>query len=169
MPLRVTACDIGLGPRRLLLLRAYVRTSDPVRSLPRVVCVLAQSAKKTRLRVSAVSPTLGARPRASDPRDLYRIVTFCNVSKHRPETTLARCYREQRGHLLRGHTGRRSPVRPAREPTVSRRPASRWWSSPAEVTFPLGVFHGCLSASASIARERSPPRLACVLSLRMRS
>lgn len=95
MPLRVTACDIGLGPRRLLLQRAYVRTSDPVRSLPRVVCVLAQSAKKTRLRVSAVSPTLGARPRASDPRDFYRIVTFCNVTK------LATCRSiVRRRHLL---------------------------------------------------------------------
>lgn len=44
------------------------RRPGPLAS-PRL-CVFAQSAKKTRLRVSAVSPTLGARPRASDPRDL---------------------------------------------------------------------------------------------------
>lgn len=33
-PLRVNACDAGLDPRRLPLSRAYVRTGDPIRSLP---------------------------------------------------------------------------------------------------------------------------------------
>lgn len=73
LSLRVTARDIGLGPRRLSLSRAYVRTSDPVRSLPRVVCVFGAEREEDASRVSAVSPTLGAHSRASDPRDLIRI------------------------------------------------------------------------------------------------
>jgi hypothetical protein len=164
MPLRVTACDIGLGPRRLLLWRAYVRTGDPVRSLPRVVCVFGAEREEDASQ-SFCSVT--------DPRGTPACLRPSRTLLHRVEASsgddtrsmLSRAARPPLSRPPRATVSRSS----CREPTVSRRPTSRWWSSPAEATFPLGVFHGCLSASASIARERSPPRFTCVLSLRMRS
>jgi hypothetical protein len=73
LPWRVTARDNGLGPRRLSLPRAYVRTGDPFRSLPHdPLCPRTMSAPTTARRRRDESFCSVNRPwghiRASDPR-----------------------------------------------------------------------------------------------------
>jgi hypothetical protein len=152
----VTAHDNGLGPRRLSLPRAYVRTGDPFRSLPHdPLCSRTMSAPKTARRrrdesFCSVKPTLGGTsvppilaaslhlelsPSGDDAPVMLPRAVWPPLARP-PGAAVSRC--------------------PSREPTVSRRPASHWWSIPSRGDRSC-VVRGNLSASAFSARERSPP------------
>lgn len=140
-PRRVNARDVGWGPRRLSLSRAYVRTSDPVRSLPHEPPFLGAARGRRVTRFCSVTDPSGTfaclRPSPAFPhlfRDAASFVALPRgiaASRHCLAPMLQRAVWPPLARPRRPAISRRLHANAIGFPLTS---ASHWWSTSCEVT-----------------------------------